>query len=136
MKKYISQIVLALVTMILAGCSKHSPTASTHRAVDLVQAGKDVEFGDGFVVHVTKREGSSVEGIHVHFPHSDGPASEITAETGTIEPGIPDYSDYENQLMYDKNQVTIWLYNATNVTGTTNQTFSKQELVLYYKKQL
>lgn len=129
MKKSIPLIVLASFTMMLAGCSNHSPTASTHRAIDLVQPGKDVEFGDGFVVHVTKREGSSLEGIHVHFPHSDGPASEITADTGTIEPGIPDHSDFVNQ-------VTIWLHNAKNVTGTTNHTFWKQELVLCYKKQL
>ena len=128
-------IILASFTMMLAGCSKHSPTASTHRAIDLVQAGKDVEFGDGFVVHVTKREGSSIEGIHVHFPHADGPASEITADTGTIELGIPDHSDYENQTTY-KNQVTIWLHNAKNVTGTTNHTFWKQELVLCYKTPL
>ena len=129
MKKSIPLIVLASFTMMLAGCSMYSPTASTHRAIDLVQAGKDVEFGDGSVVHVTKREGSSLEGIHVHFPNPNGPASEITADTGTIEPGTPENSNFVNQ-------VTIWLHNAKNVTGTTNQTFSEQELVLWYKKQL
>ncbi len=122
--------------MIIAGCSKHSLAASTHRAVDLVQAGEDVEFGGGYVVHVAKREGSTLKGIHILITPPDGRATEITAETGTIEPGIPDHSDYENQLMYNKNQVTIWLHNAKNVTGTTNHTFWKQELVLCYNKQL
>jgi len=121
-------IVLATCTMMLAGCSKHSP-ASTHRAVDLVQAGKDVEFGGGYMVHVTKREGSSLAGIRILITPPDGRATEITAETGTIEPGIPDHSDFENQ-------VTIWLHNAKNVTGTTNHTFWKQEFVLCYNKPL
>ena len=129
MGKSMPLVVLALFVMLLAGCSKPLPMASTHRAIDLVQAGKDTEFGDGFVVYVTKREGSSLEGIHVHFPHSDGPASDITADTGTIEPGIPDHSDYANQ-------VTIWLHDAKDVAGTTNHTFSKLELVLCYQKQL
>ena len=124
MKKYISQIILASFTMVLAGCSSHSPAASTHRAINLVQAGKDVEFGDGIVVHVAKREGSSLEGIHLHFPHPDGPASEITAETGTIKSGTPEHPNFENQI-------TITLHNAKTVTGPKNSTAATVVIVLH-----
>lgn len=122
--------------MILAGCSTHSPTESTrraidstHRAIDLVQAGKDIEFPGGAVLHVAKREGSFLEGIRIHYPHPDGPASEITAETGTIKSGIPDHPDSENELMY-KNQITIILNNAKSVTGPTNATIAKMVICL------
>ena len=81
-------------------------------------------------MHVAKREGNSLEGIHIHWV-ADGYTSEITAEKGTIKPGIPDHSDYENQLMYNKTQITMTLYNAKNVAGTTNVTFVKQEIVLF-----
>jgi hypothetical protein len=117
--------------MVLTGCSGHSPKASTRPLIDSVQAGKDMEFPGGYVLHVTKREGSSVEGIRIHFPHPSGPASEITAETGTIQPGLADHSDYENQLMYNKTQITITLFKAKNVTGPTNATFARQVIVLY-----
>lgn len=130
MRKYISLIALALFTVELSGCAGRSPNASTHPAIDLVQAGKDIEFPGGYIVHVTKREGSSLEGIHIHFPHPDGLASEITADTGTIKSGIPDASDDENQLMY-KNQITIKLKDARTVTGTTNSTSAWTVIVLH-----
>src|SRR4051794_17128131 len=104
MKKNIPLIILASFTMIIAGCSNHSPTASPPPAIDLVQAGKDVKFPGGYVLHVTKREGSSLEGIRVLVTPSIGQASEITAETGTIQSGTPEHSNFENQI-------TITLYN-------------------------
>jgi hypothetical protein len=130
MRKYIALITLALFTVEFTGCAGDSPPASTRPAIDLVQAGKDIEFPGGYIVHVTKRDGSSLEGIHIHFPHPDGPASEITADTGTIKSGIPDHSDYENELIY-KNQITIRLKNARTVTGTTNSTSAFMVIVLH-----
>ena len=130
MQKYLSLIVLASFTVLLAGCSKNSATASTRTLIDLVQSGSDIEFPKGTVLHVAKREGNSLEGIHIHWV-ADGYTSEITAEKGTIKPAIPDHSDYENQLMYNKTQITMTLYNAKNVAGTTNVTFVKQEIVLF-----
>ena len=124
MKKYISQIILASFTMALAGCSSHSPAASTHPAIDLVQAGRDIEFPGGYVLHVAKREGSSLEGIHVLVTPPNGPTSEITAETGTIKSGTPEHSNFENQI-------TITLHNAKTVTGPKNSTAATMVIVLY-----
>jgi len=49
---------------------------------------------------------------------------EITAETGTIKPGTPEHSNFENQ-------VTITLHNAKTVTGSTNSTAFSEVIVLY-----
>jgi hypothetical protein len=124
MKKYILLIILASFTVIIAGCAEHSPTASASPAIDLVQAGKDIEFAGGYVLHVTKREGSSLEGIHILATPPNGQASEITAETGTIKPGTPEHPNFENQL-------TMTLHNAKTVTGSTNFMASSVVVVLY-----
>ena len=124
MKKYISLIALASFTTVLAGCSKHSPTASIRPAIDLVQAGKDIEFPGGYVLHVAKREGSSLEGIHVLVTPPNGQAMEITAEKGTIKSGTPENPNFENQI-------TITLHNAKTVSGPTNFTSALVEIVLH-----
>jgi hypothetical protein len=123
MKKYILQIVLASFTMALAGCSKRSPTTSTRPAIDLVQAGKDVEFADG-VVRVAKREGNSLEGVHVLVTPSNGQTREITAETGTIKSGTDENANFENQI-------TITLHNAKILSGPTNFTSALVKIVLH-----
>ena len=109
--------------MALAGCSRHSSTSSTHRVIDLVQSGRDVEFPQGTVLHVAKREGNSLEGIHIHWV-ADGYTSEITAEKGTIKSGTPENPNFENQI-------SMTLYNSRSVTGPTDVTFWRQEIVLY-----
>ena len=124
MKKYISLIVLASFTMVFAGCSRHSPTASTRPAIDLVQAGKDIEFSEGYVLHFAKREGNSLEGIHVLVTPSDGQTREITAETGTIKSGSDDENNFENQI-------TITLHNAKILSGPTNFTSALVKIVLH-----
>src|SRR4051794_13705733 len=124
MQKYISLIMLALFSMALAGCANHSPTTSTRPAIDLVQAGKDIEFPGGYVLHVTRRDGGSLEGIHVLVTPPVGPASEITAEKGTIRSGTPEHSNFENQI-------TLTLHNAKTVTGPTNSTAATVVIVLH-----
>jgi len=128
MKKYLLQIVLASVAVVLAGCSKHSPTASIISAIDLVQAGKDIEFDGDYLLHVTKREGSSLENIRILVTTPDGQVREITAETGTIRSGTPENSNLENQ-------VTITLHNAKTVTGSKNFTAPSVMLVLCKQQQ-
>lgn len=124
MKNHLSLLVIASFTMVLAGCSTHSPTASTSPAIDLVQTGKDIQFADGSVVRVAKREGNSLEGIHILMSPSGGPAREITAEMGTIKPGTPEHSNFENQI-------TLTLHNAKAVSGQTNFTAATMVIVLY-----
>jgi len=88
-----------------------------------VQAGKDIEFPGGYVLHVTKREGSSLEGIHLLVTSPNGQASEITAETGTIKSGTPERSNFENQI-------TITLHDAKTMTGPTRSTAATVVIVL------
>jgi hypothetical protein len=128
MKKYIPLIVLASFAMIFAGCSGHSPAASMPPAVGLVQAGQDIEFVGGYVLHVTKRDGSSLGGIHILVTPPDGQSSEITADTGTIKSGTPENSNFVNQ-------VTITLHNAKTVTGSKTFT-SPSEVIVLCSKQL
>lgn len=124
MKQYISLIILASFTLVLSGHSKDSPAASTRPAIDLVQAGKDVEFSGGYILHVAKREGDALEGVDVRIMPADGQASEITAEKGTIKSGTPENPDF-------KNQITITLHNAKTVSGPTNFTSALVEIVLH-----
>ena len=124
MKQSISLIVLASLTMLLVGCSTPSPSASTRPAIDLVQAGKDIEFGGGSVLHVTKREGNALEGIHVLVRQPGVQDQEIAAETGTIKSGTPEHSNFENQ-------VTITLHDAKIMTSSTNSTAPTAVVVLY-----
>lgn len=124
MKKSISLIALAIFTAVLAGCSKPSSTISTRPAIELVQAGKDIEFPGGYVLHVAKREGSSLEGVRILVTPPNGQASEITAERGTIKPGTPENPNFENQI-------TMTLHNAKTVTGSKHSTAPTMVIVLY-----
>jgi hypothetical protein len=124
MKQSISLIVLVSLTMVLVGCSTRSPTASKRPAIDLVEAGKDIEFGGGSVLHVTKREGSALEGIRILVRQPGVQDAEVAAETGTIKSGTPEHSNFENQ-------VTITLHDAKIVTGSTSSTAPTAVIVLY-----
>jgi hypothetical protein len=124
MKQSKSLIVLVSLTMVLVGCSTPSPTASKRPAIDLVQAGRDVEFALGSVVHVREREGSALQGIHIVLRRPGVQDEEITAETGTIKSGTPENSNFINQ-------VTITLHDAKVVTGSTNFTAYTEQVVLY-----
>lgn len=129
MMKYLSLITLALFAAGLTGCSMHSRAASTRPAIDLVKAGKDVAFPEGYILHVAKREGNSLEGIRIRVTSPDGQTKEITADQGTIQPGValrPGFPEYNAA-----NQITITLHNAKTVSGTTNSTCAWEVIVLH-----
>ena len=77
-------LIIFLSGLLLCGCSHKAS-----RAIDLVVAGKDVDWGRGVVLHVAKRDGTSVEGIQILVPvqHSDGKKGLITADTGILTAG-------------------------------------------------
>ena len=79
-------LFIVLSGLLLCGCS-HKQAASESRAIDLVVAGKDVAWGRGAVLHIAKRDGTSVEGVQLLLPRSDGQKGMITADTGTLAPG-------------------------------------------------
>ena len=100
-------LTFLLAGLLLCGCS-HKQAASETRAIDLVVAGKDVAWGRGAVLHIAKRDGTSVEGVQLLLPRSDGQKGMITADTGTLAPG----SDVSAT---DDSCVQITLHNTQGV---------------------
>lgn len=103
-------LIIFLSGILLCGCS-HKAT----RAIDLVVVGKDVDWGRGVVLHIAKRNGTSVEGIQLLFPRSDGQKGLITADSGTLTAG----SDVSAK---DDDCVQITLLNPKGV-NTNKVTF-------------
>jgi len=90
--------------LLLFGCSQNrSPSASP--AIDHVEAGHDVTWHDGFVLHIAKRSGVAIEGIRITKTVPDGRKKIITADTGTISPGSSENAS-------DGNSVTFVLHKA------------------------
>jgi hypothetical protein len=75
-------LTVLLSGLLLCGCSQKQ-TSSVSPAIDLVQVGKDLVRPDGTVIHVTKRDGLSIEGIQV--VKTGASKITITAETGTLQ---------------------------------------------------
>jgi hypothetical protein len=88
-----------------------------------VQAGKDVIWYNGLVLHVTKRDGDSIEVIRLVSKTADGQETSITADTGTLLAG-----SVENPA--DIHSVRITLRNAQSHSATMNATAETLMLVL------
>lgn len=59
-------------------------------AIDLVQVGKDTDWRGGYVLHIAKRDGASIEDIQISRPSTWSPDDQkttITADTGSLSPG-------------------------------------------------
>ena len=101
-------LTVLLSGLLLCGCSQKQ-ASSAGPAIDLVQAGKDIVWQGGTVLHVTKRDGTSVEGIQIVTTSSKGEKTTITADTGTVSPGsIEDAAD--------QNSVKLTLHDARGET--------------------
>src|SRR5439155_13647104 len=73
-------LTILISGLLLCGCAQRQAT-SAHRAIDSIQAGKDVVWNNGLVLHVTKRDGDSVQGIRSVGRTSDGQETTTTADT-------------------------------------------------------
>ena len=117
-------LTMLLLGFLLCGCSQKRPS-TTSPAIDQIQAGKDLAWNDGSsVLHVTKRDGNSLEGIRIVTTASDGQKTTTTADTGTLTPG-----SLENAA--DNSCVTITLHNAKSQYAKTQMTAQDLELVLH-----
>ena len=103
-------LMIFLSGLILCGCS-HKES----QAIDLVVVGKDVAWGRGVVLHIAKRDGTSVEGIQLLVPRSDGQKGLITADAGTLAAG-------SDESATDPSCVQITLLNPKGV-DTNKVTF-------------
>ena len=115
-------LTILISGLLLCGCAQRQAT-SAHRAIDSIQAGKDVVWNNGLVLHVTKRDGDSVQGIRIVSRTSDGQETTTTADTGTLSPG-----SVENPA--DIHSVRITLGNAQSQSATTHTTAETMMLVL------
>ena len=111
-------LIILLSGICLCGCSK--------RASDLLVAGKDIKWTDNYghtavtnVVHITKRDGSSIEGIRLVMTDGTGAITTITADRGSLDTNIVDAPlggiDYTNV-------VGVTLEDAQLQDAKTNQT--------------
>jgi hypothetical protein len=60
--------------------------------MDLVQAGKDTTWRDGYVLHVTKRDGTSLEGVTISAKLPTGQTQTFSADTATLS-AVPNADD-------------------------------------------
>ena len=91
-----TSFTILLLGLLFYGCA-------TKPTIDLIQPGKDVRlkgYGRSYIIHVTTREGSSIQGIRLVQIMADGEEITHTADTGTVSEGS------------DQNSVTITLVNA------------------------
>src|SRR4051812_4621822 len=77
-------MIILLSGLYFCGCSHKEG-----RAIDLVVAGKEINWGRGVVLHIAKRHGTSVEGVQLLVPIApfDGQKLSITADSGTLSQG-------------------------------------------------
>jgi major membrane immunogen (membrane-anchored lipoprotein) len=121
----INTLTVLLSGLLLCGCSQKQATSASS-AIDLVEAGKDITSFSNLVIHVTKRDGTSIEGIQIiQTGVTNFLKMTITADTGTLSSG-------SSKDATDKNFVKISLNNATieTITATGKQTATLPELTL------
>ena len=120
-------LIILLSGIFLCGCSK--------RASDLLVAGKDIKWTDDYgytavtnVIHITKRDGRSIQGIRVVMTDGTGAITTITADRGSLETNIVSAvlgrTDYTNV-------VGVTLEDAQCQYATTNLFAKHYELFFH-----
>jgi len=115
-------LTVLLSGLLLCGCSKKP-------AVDFVVAGKDIAWRDGSVLRVDKRDGTSLEGIHITHSDPNGDRSTLIADTGTISSGsIADVTD--------KKFVKIILHNVhvEKDIGAEKRLIDSKDMTIEFEK--
>jgi hypothetical protein len=99
---------ILLLGLLLCGCSQKQAVPAG-AAIDLVQAGKDTSWRDGYVLHVTKRDGPALQGVTIAAKLPTGQTQTISADTATLSP-LPNATDGSS--------VMLTLHNAKTQTGS------------------
>jgi hypothetical protein len=118
-------LIIFISGLLLCGCSQKRVTP----AIDFIQVGTYTTWNHGAdgnaVLHVSKREGSSIGGIRLVFMQSGQQETIITADTGILTPG-----SFENAA--DKNCVQIRLANIQSECGTQHLAEPRFTYVLHH----
>lgn len=121
-------ISVLLLSLILCGCSEKQ-SASARPAINRIRAHTETTWAGGYVLHVDKRNESSIEDIRIVAAPSNGPKTIITADSGTISAGA-------NGTVTDQHTVKLTLHNVRIekdvqtrkiVSTTTNMTIFLHE---------
>jgi hypothetical protein len=123
-------LTIILSGLYLCGCSQKQATPSSH-AIDFVQAGTNEVWKQSdnreSILHVTRRDGNSLEGIQIIGTAPDGHKSISTADTGTVASG-----SVENPA--DENSVRIILHNSrVNNDGKTEYKIGGDVTFVFHK---
>lgn len=85
--------ILILSGLLLCGCSTQK--AEVKPAIHFVKAGEDTTWNQGgFILHVARRHGNSLEGIRLVMKSTNGDKVIWTADTGTVSAGSITVSHY------------------------------------------
>src|SRR5262245_51180809 len=106
---------ILLSGLIFCGCSQKQAT-SAGSAIDLIQTGTDTTFLDGTVLHVTKRDGASLQGIQIITTRPDGVKLTYTADTATLTSG-----NIENPAAEDYVKIVILNAKVEGITKSGNK---------------
>ena len=113
-------LIFILSGLLLCGCSqKHA--ASARPATDLVEAGKNVTWSDGYVLFVAKRDGLSLEGIRVVQTLPNGQTT-ISSDKGRLQPVCSTWKN-ENGVVISTNTLQVDLQDAFFQGVTTQAAF-------------
>ena len=111
-------LIVLLSSLLLWGCSQKQ-SRSAGPAIDLIQGGKDTSWhseGNDYVVHVTKRDGTSLEGVTVTIAFPSGKTQTLSSDTATLSPGSFKSASDSTSVIMDMKNVTI---KATGSLGGT-----------------
>jgi len=113
-------LIVLLSSLLLWGCSQKQ-SRSAGPAIDLIQGGKDTSWhseGNDYVVHVTKRDGTSLEGVTVTIAFPSGKTQTLSSDTVTVSPGSFKSASDSTSVIMDMKNVTI---EANGKPGGTMQ---------------
>jgi hypothetical protein len=120
-------LLILLSGFVLCGCSKKH-TVSARPAIELVEAGKDVAWSDGYLLHVTSRDGDSLEGIRIVKTETNGRIVTITADKGTLKPLAGNL--HRDGVIISTNALTITLKDP-QFQGFRTQTVKELMVILH-----
>jgi len=120
-------LLILLSGLVLCGCSKKH-AVSSRPASELVEAGKDVAWSDGYVLHVASRDGVSLEGIRIVKTETNGQVAMITADKGTLQPQAATLR--KDGVIISTNTLMLTLQDA-HFQGVTTQTIKELTLSLH-----
>ena len=114
-----NMLTVLLSGLFLCGCCSQRQASQPAPAIDRVQSGSDTAWDHGeYVLHVTKRDGSSIQGVKIVAKAPDGLETTITADKGTVSEGS------------DPHFIKIILYDGKSQNTKMLAPFQKLEMSL------